>query len=209
MAMSYITLLQRRSASLVCLLALITTLPIAAHNPHPLGRQPIFWDTDPHILRTVATNFDFHGGGDFITWRPHGHVEVRDGHTCLVGPHFLFDVDDRFAFNIDETVTLELLFDRQTSTGFNLSYDHANNPRALTRTFASNAENRWHTEVLKLERARFANRKYEKTDFSVAAPNSKFPPGSYKDTRLRSAGSRSVANINPPTATRRDACASP
>ena len=180
MAMSYITLLQRRSASLVCLLALITTFPVAAHNPHPLGRQPIFWDTDPHILRTVATNFDFHGGGDFITWRPHGHVEERDGHACLVGPHFLFDVDDRFAFNIDETVTLELLFDRQTSTGFNLSYDHANNPRALTRTFAANAENRWHTEVLKLERARFANRKYEKTDFSIAAPNSKFPPGSYK-----------------------------
>ena len=178
--MFHTTSLQRRGASFACWLALIATLPVAAHNPHPLGRQAIFWDTDPRILRTVMTNFDFHGGGDFVACRPHGYVEERDGHSCLVGPHFLFDVDDRFAFDIDETVTLELLFDREASTGFNLSYDHAINPRVLSRTFPEKKADRWHTEVVKLERARFANRKYEKTDFSVAAPNSKFPPGSYQ-----------------------------
>ena len=178
--MSYLLSLRRCTAAFAPLLALISALPADAHNPHPLGRQAIFWDTDPHILRTVATNFDFHGGGDFITWRPHGQVQDRDGRSCLVGPHFLFDVDDDFAFDIDETVTLELLFDRNVSRGFNLSYDHVINPRALSRTFPSDSQRRWHTEVIKLERARFANRKYEKTDFSIAAPNSKFPPGSYQ-----------------------------
>lgn len=178
--MLYLFLIRRCNALLPALCALIAALPVSAHNPHPLGRQAIFWDTDPRILRTVATNFDFHGGGDFVAWRPHGQVQERDGRTCLVGPHFLFDVDDKFAFNIDETVTLELLFDRNSSSGFNLSYDHVINPRALARTFPSDAKERWHTEVVKLTRARFANRKYEKTDFSVAAPNSKFPPGSYQ-----------------------------
>ena len=178
--MLYLSLLRRCGTAFAALFALLLALPVNAHNPHPLGRQAIFWDTDPHILRIVATNFDFHGGGDFVTWRPHGQVEERDGHSCLVGPHFLFDVDDQFAFDIDETVTLELLFDRNASSGFNLSYDHVINPRALSRTFPSDSQRRWHTEVIKLERARFANRKYEKTDFSIAAPNSKFPPASYQ-----------------------------
>lgn len=138
------------------------------------------WRGGPQILRTLALNFDFHGGGNFIAYRPPGRVERREGKDCLVGPYFMFDIDDRFAFDIDESVTLDLVFDGQTSTGFNLSYDHAVNPRAMERHFARQAGERWVHERVVLERARFANRKYEKTDLSIGAPNSKFPPGDYK-----------------------------
>lgn len=167
-----------RLATLLAASALAAAAP--AHNEHPLGREAIAWDGGAQILRTVMTNFDFHGGGNVVTWRPHGRVERRDGHECLVGPHFLFDVDDAFAFDIDETVTLEILFDRSVSDGFNLSYDHAVNPVTVERTFADGSA-RWHTERVILERARFANRKYEKTDFSITAPNTKFPPSSYQE----------------------------
>ena len=168
------------SRLIVILMGLITALCSSAHNEHPLGLQHVFWESDPHILRTIGLNFDFHGGADTIAYRVLGRVERRGEHECLVGPHFLFDVDDRFAFDIDETVTLELLFDADVSTGFNLSYDHAVNPVAFSRKFDPKSKERWHQETVRLERARFANRKYWKTDFSISAPNTNFPPTDYK-----------------------------
>lgn len=158
----------------------LVPLCAAGHNEHPLGRQVLEWSGGPEILRTLALNFDFHSGANFITYRPHGEVQMRDGRECLVGPYFLFDIDDRFAFDIDEEVTLELVFDARISTGFNLSWDHAVSPAALSATFEPAAETPWVTHRITLPRARFANRKYEKTDFSIGAPNSKFPPGDYK-----------------------------
>ena len=145
-----------------------------AHNEHPLGRQAIPWTPDQNILRTLSYNFDFAGGGDFVTWRPPGGIEKLGEHECLVGPYFFFDVRDEFAFNIDETVTLELLFDATITEGFNLSYDHAVNPSVVTRTFTSRDE-RWRREIVALPRARFANRKYGKTDFAIGGLKSLFP----------------------------------
>ena len=106
---------------LVFILLLLSILPAIAHNEHPLGRQQIPWSPNPAILRTLSYNFDFAGGGDFVTWRPPGGLEQRDGRECLVGPYFFFDVNDEFAFDIDEPVTIKLLFDRTVTEGFNLS----------------------------------------------------------------------------------------
>jgi hypothetical protein len=168
----------------LALVAWLTTAPgmtaVLAHNEHPLGLQDVFWETDPNILRTIALNFDFHGGRNTVAYRQLGRVERRGERECLVGPHFLFDVDDRFAFDIDETVTLELLFDRTVSKGFSVSYDHAVNPVSLDFGFDTVADGRWQWHAVPLERARFANRKYWNTDFSVAAPNAQLPPADYR-----------------------------
>ncbi|MGR8949292.1 MAG: CehA/McbA family metallohydrolase [Gammaproteobacteria bacterium] len=155
-------------------LTLLLIPPASAHNEHPLGRQQIPWTPNSKILRTLAYNFDFAGGGDFVTWRPPGGIEKRGVRECLVGPYFFFDVSDDFAFDIDETVTIRLLFDLTTTEGFNLSYDHAVKPSVVSRTFDQSNE-RWHWETVTLERARFANRKYAKTDFAVGGLKSLFP----------------------------------
>ena len=160
----------------IALTALIAIADVNAHNEHPLGRQPIAWSPDKNILRTLAYNFDFAGGGDFVTWRPPGGIEQRDGHSCLVGPYFFFDVRDEFAFDIDETVTLELLFDRTITEGFNLSYDHAVAPKVISQTFSEKNNDRWQRTTVTLERARLANRKYDKTDFAIGGLKSLFPP---------------------------------
>ncbi len=164
-------------------LALISVTGLA-HNEHPLGRQPIEWQGGQQILRTIALNFDFHGGDNFITYRPHGRVERHGDRDCLVGPYFLFDIDDRFAYDIDETVTLELVFDTRVSEGFNLSYDHAVKPQALTREFSTGSSSRFVTHRVDLPRARFANRKYQHTDLAIGAPNSRFPPGDYQSGHM-------------------------
>lgn len=156
-----------------CTILLLVSASLA-HNEHPLGRNQIPFTPDKNILRTLAYNFDFAGGGDFVTWRTPGGIETRDGKECLVGPYFFFDVRDEFAFNIDEEVTLELLFDREITEGFNLSYDHAVKPTVISRKFDNNEE-RWHKETITLERARLANRKYAKTDFAMGGLKSLFP----------------------------------
>ena len=164
----------RRHVILFGIISISLALTAQAHNEHPLGRQTIPWSPDKNILRTLSYNFDFAGGGDFVTWRPPGGVEQRGDHECLVGPYFFFDVRDDFAFNIDETVTIEMLFDASVTQGFNLSYDHAVNPSVVTRTFAS-GDKRWRRETVELPRARFANRKYSKTDFAIGGLKSLFP----------------------------------
>ena len=153
---------------------LLVNVNVTAHNEHPLGRQQIAWSPSPEILRVLAYNFDFAGGGDFVTWRTPGGIEKRDGRECIVGPYFFFDVVDEFAFDIDETVTIKLLFDRTITEGFNLSYDHAVKPTVVSHRFDKSGE-RWHWQTVTLERARFANRKYAKTDFAVGGLKSLFP----------------------------------
>ena len=156
-------------------LALVVCAHAGAHNEHPLGREQIAWDVNPVVLRTLAYNFDFAGGGDFVTWRPPGGVEARHGRECLVGPYFFFDIDDRFAFDIDETVTLALTFDTEITAGFNLSYDHAVTPTVVSRDLSTQGSESLLTVAVELPRARFANRKYGKTDFAIGGRNSLFP----------------------------------
>ncbi len=163
-----------------CLIVLLIYMCIPvetslAHSKHPLGKQQLDWQSDVNISRTLTMNIDFHGGDSFVTWRRAGRVEERDGHQCLVGPYFFFDVDDQFAFDIDETVSLELLFDRSKTDGFNISYDYAINPRAKQLRFNPDYKERWERVTVQLERARFANRKYEKTDFAIGALGAKHP----------------------------------
>ncbi len=159
-------------------LLLMTCIPaeiILAHNNHPIGKRLLDWHPDVNISRTLSMNIDFHGGDWFVIWRKPGRVEERDGRQCLVGPYFFFDVDDRFAFNIDETVSLELLVDRSATDGFNLSYDHVVNPATKQVRLNPDYKERWERVTVSLERARLANRKYEKTDFAIGALGARHP----------------------------------
>jgi len=149
--------------------------PAFAHNQHPIGKTLLDWHPDVNISRTLAMNIDFHGGDWYVIWREPGRVEERDGRQCLVGPYFFFDVDDQFAFNIDDTVSLELLVDRTMTDGFNISYDHTINPATKTIHLKPKYKSRWEKVTVQLDHARLANRKYEKTDFAIGALGAKHP----------------------------------
>ena len=41
----------------------------------------------------------------------------------MQGTNFFFDIDDSFAFDIDESVTVRLLFDRTRTAGFMYGWD--------------------------------------------------------------------------------------
>ena len=99
-------------------------------------------------------------------------MEVRevDGRSCLVGALFALDVDDHYAFDIDEPVTLTLTYaaalttpfvvgwDRNGGEGFGVTDEH---PPKKGGAFAST--------TLTLDRARFAGRGVRGTDVAVSA----------------------------------------
>jgi hypothetical protein len=66
---------------------------------------PLAWKKD-HIARVLALGYTDLG------MNGRGATELRTvgGQSCLVGPTVGFDVDDRFGFDIDETVTLTISY---------------------------------------------------------------------------------------------------
>ena len=152
------------------------TLPLIAlqfapaHERHPLAMQELDWQAE-NIKHVYAMAGDFHAGTLIRTWNMPGQVEDVEGRRCLVGPYFIFDVDDDFAFNIDETVTVDLLFDAGLTDGFIISYDHASDsPQASTVMLDGDGGQRWQWVSVELERAGLANRRHGHTDLGVAAP---------------------------------------
>ena len=156
-------------------LALFTFLLIppqfaGAHERHPMALQELDWQAE-NIQRVFALAEDFQAGALIKIWNMPGQVEEVEGRRCLVGPYFIFDVDDGFAFNIDETVTVDLLFDAGETDGFIISYDHASDsPQARAVTLDREGKGRWQWVSVTLERAGLANRRHGHTDLGIAAP---------------------------------------
>jgi hypothetical protein len=168
------SVLRRRGVALcgasAAVLATVVSGPGAhAHQPHPMGFTELAWRA-PHVARVTAALMDFHSGALVLSWRGLGRVERIDGRDCLVGPYFLLDVDDAWAFDVDETVTLRLELAR--GSGVIASYDHAaRSPVALTvpKSFGASVLE------IPLERARFANRLFAGSDLALAATGAVYP----------------------------------
>ena len=86
------------------------------------GTVTVDWET-PNVSRILSSGYGDSFGVEAAVKMGFPESETIDGKKCIDGSYFLFDVDDDFAFDIDETVELEILFDRRRSTGFWVSYD--------------------------------------------------------------------------------------
>ncbi len=134
------------------------------------GTVIVDWEA-PNVARVLASGY----GDSFGTeaWARNGlpeQVEV-EGRQCIDGTYILFDVDDSFAFDIDETVTIEFLFDRTRSSGFFVSYDQNVISENLQEFVFAESDEQWQSHTVTLERARFANRGESGSDFTIAAPD--------------------------------------
>ena len=131
----------------------------------------------PNISRVISVDTDFHSGIELHTPSRHGRVVKRGKHQCVRASYLLFDVDDEYAFNVDERVTLDILVDAEDTDGFYLAYDHASLVPFPINHRVSTQGKRFRWERLVIERARFANRRLGRADFSIAAlASSSFSP---------------------------------
>jgi hypothetical protein len=121
--------------------------------------QLMDWQTD-QISRVVA------GGNG----REIGQLVGLDGKKCLEGSSFSFDVDDRYAFDIDESVQVEVEFYRHAkAAAVEMSYERNGEAEAKLKgqVPAYKDGERTYKTTFSLERARFANRAVFLTDFSI------------------------------------------
>jgi len=127
------------------------------------------WEAE-HIARVIAgQEFDFRGGPEMPDIAPKGdpgRVEIIDGKRCLVGGFFQFDVDDKYVFDTNETIVLNMLFDTSVNSSFVVTYDGYIGPKAK-KHYVDPAVGRWQWVRLELDSARFADRRHG-VDFGVA-----------------------------------------
>ena len=168
-----------RRALLMVFLCHAATVALA-HEIHPLGFRELAWRV-PHVARVTASLLDFQSGALVLSWSGLGQVTILDGRECLVGPYFLIDIDDAWAFDIDEPVTVKLELAR--GHGVLVSYDHASSAPVMRAVKAAAPGS---TVEVTLDRARFANRLFAGSDLAIAATGAVYPydPGAEHDVAI-------------------------
>jgi len=142
---------------------------VTAHGANPSGARRLPWQAE-HIRAVTSIDMDSRlGGRMLIRSTDAARVEQREGRSCVVGAILLFDVDDSFGFDVDETVTVEVTLDRTTTNGLLYYDDHAER-RVVAQERRLADGPRWQSVRLELERARLSNRLRMGADFALAAP---------------------------------------
>ncbi len=158
--------------STLCVIGLLINVLAQAHSPivGAMGVKSIDWQQSQEInaMYSFGAGLDF-GFGLYSDNSIAGIVKIDD-RVALSAPHLAFDIDDHFAFDIDETVILRLTVDTQTTRDLWYGYDR--NGQVATSTHIAldyDPSNRWRTIDIELKRARFANRGYKGTDLVLAS----------------------------------------
>jgi len=140
----------------------------------PHGSVVVDWELQ-NVSRVLSSGYGDSFGIEAAVKMGFPKVETVNGKDCISGSYFLFDVSDDYAFDIDETVEIEILFDRRRSTGFWISYDRNAMSEPLETIEFEDSDEPWHTHKVELGRARFANRGEARSDFALAALSAMWP----------------------------------
>lgn len=139
---------------------------VGAHEIGPTGVQAIDWHSKT-ISRVVSPFISMIDLGVTVVGGVGKRIDV-DGNICLHGHQFNLDINDSYAFDIDEDVTLTFEVDRKTSgDNFMVAYDQNGGPGQVFKTLNKSDENQKKL-TFTLNRARFANRGDHGTDLKIA-----------------------------------------
>lgn len=171
---------------LITLPALLTmavyTPLLLAHGTDWTGAHPLDWRTEQ--IRSVFSS------APYTSQEQHPYTDRVDGKSCMTGPFLNIDIDDNYAFDIDETLRLEVEFDLTRSPSqILINYDKNGGLSALPAvTLPTDSDSRWYRHTFVLERARFANRAIRHiatADLAISDANAKLTdPVTVCDIRL-------------------------
>lgn len=142
---------------------------VYAHGIGPRGVKRLDWHTEQ--ISQVNSLIPIHVHGNTRT-------EKIEGKTCMIAPALEIDVLNDYAYDIDESVELEILFDLENSgPSVVLQYDKNGQVSAKEKfTLPDQLTDRWYRHTFTLERARFAGRAgwwssgFKSVDFSISTP---------------------------------------
>jgi len=143
---------QRLASLLLCLLLTLNSSVSYAHGTDILSAHPLDWRTS-QISQVFSSS-------PFSINSKHPRIDKLAGKTCMTGSFINIDVDNDYAFDIDETVTVEVEFDLERSAKeIILNYDkNGGFTGTKTLTLPDKSDGRWYRHTFTLARARFAER---------------------------------------------------
>ncbi len=158
------------------LVAAVSVIPaLAPAHPSPVGIVEVDGWSPDKVSRVVSAGYPDSLGLYAFPRRGFPRIEVIDGESCVVASALMLDVDDGYAFDIDETVELALVFYRPGTRGFSYSYDRSALAEPVGRIEIPDDGPVWHRETILLERARFANRGLAHTDLIFVSSGALLP----------------------------------
>ena len=138
---------------------------VQAHGSEARYVEVVSWQKD-RVARVLAVS-----RSELGTPGTRRMAEVRSlgGRSCLVGSVFAFDVDDRYAFDIDEPVTLTLTYASELTTPFIVGWDQSGGEGlGVTDELTPERGEPFPSVTVTLDRARFSGRGVQQTDFAVS-----------------------------------------
>src|SRR5262245_50074310 len=126
---------------------------LAAAGDDARYSAPLAWKK-PHLLRVFAVGYTDLG----TNGRGTSEVKTLNGQSCVVGPTVGFDVDDAYAFDIDEPVELALSYVPSQTTAQTLVvlFDKSGGDGRGSLEVSPERSGTTAQAKLRLDRARFA-----------------------------------------------------
>ena len=141
-------------------------IDLRAHGTEARRVASLKW-TRNHITRALGTNRSELGLNG--SKAPEQMMTIG-GQSCVFGDLFAFDVDDRYAFDIDEPVDVEVTYAPDRTQPFIVAWDkNGGDGYGLSKEIAPEPGATLRKATVRLERARFAGLGILKTDFAVGA----------------------------------------
>ena len=148
------------------------------HQGNPRGIESVDFKAK-HISRVVTAGYPVTFGIYAFTHRePTTYITVKDDknieHKCIKTNFLAFDVDDSFAFDIDENIRVEFLIDRSQTSSLVYGYDQHGSAKANALVDFGGVKKGLLWSTVTFERARFVNRGMSNTDFAITTNETMF-----------------------------------
>ncbi len=158
------------SALALCLLGVAGTGAVYAHGTEARFVQFFDWKRD-NLKRVFASNRShLEGLPQNVAEATPRMIAVEDK-SCLVGQLFGFDIEDSYAFDIDEPVKLTVTYAAQYTTPFIIGWDKNGGTGAGLINVTPEPGATFRTVSFTLDRARFAGQATQGADIAMAAPD--------------------------------------
>jgi hypothetical protein len=142
---------------------------VEAHGTEARFVQLLQWRKE-HIARVfgVQASLGARAGRAAVEYNAL-QMQVIDKHMCVVGGVLAFDVDNAYAFDVDEDVQLDVTYAPALSGPFVVAWDQNGGTGSGTIDVTPEAGEGVKTVSLTLNRARFAGQGVQGTDFAIGS----------------------------------------
>ena len=127
--------------------------------------EPVPWDKE-HITKAIGLGYPELGMEMDVA---HSEMRTIDGRSCVVGNMVSFDVDDDYAFDIDEPVSVTLTYapEHTSATSFQVIWDRNGGDGHGRLVVDVEPGATFRETTVTLDRARLAGLGAQRTDFAV------------------------------------------